>query len=145
MNWSKGEYLISTDKQKINTGIVHDFLTHSYWAEGISMEVVEQSIENSLCFGVYHSGQLVGFARVISDFTTFAYLADVFIVPAHRGKGLSKQLLQVIVEYPALQNLRRFVLATRDAHDLYAQFGFTAFDKPERWMQRHNPGVYKKN
>src|SRR5678816_2946929 len=116
MEWKKGEYLISTDKEKINIETVYNYLNRSYWAEGISLEVVKRSIENSLCFGVYYHGQLVGFARVISDFATFAYLADVFIVPEERGKGLSKSLMQVIIEHPQLQHLRRFVLATRDAH-----------------------------
>ena len=123
--------------------MVHDFLSHSYWAEKIPKDVVRQSIDNSLCFGVFKEKKQVGFARVITDFATFAYLADVFILPGHRGKGLSKWLMQVIIEYPKLQGLRRFTLATRDAHGLYTQFGFTPFDKPERWMQIHNPDVYK--
>jgi GNAT superfamily N-acetyltransferase len=144
MEWKKGNYFISTDKSKINVKTVHNFLYGSYWAENIPEEVVERSIDNSLCFGVYHDEQLIGFARVITDFATFAYLADVFITPNERGKGLSKWLMQVILEHPQLRGLRRFVLATRDAHALYAQFGFKLFDKPERWMQRHNPDVYKK-
>ena len=101
-----------------------------------SVDVVERSIANSLCFGVYWQEQQVGFARVITDQATFAYLADVFILPEHRGKGLSKQLIETISNWPALQGLRRWVLATRDAHTLYEQFGFTALDKPEIFMQR---------
>jgi len=107
------------------------------------MDLVKRSIENSLCFGMYYQQKQIGFARVISDFATFAYLADVFITPEERGKGLSKWLMQTIIDHPYLQGLRIFTLATKDAHELYAQFGFTLFDKPERWMQKHNPDVYK--
>ena len=141
----KNGYLISTDKSLLDVDAVHEFLSQSsYWAENIAKSVVQKSIDHSLCFAVYHHNKLVGFARVISDFATFAYLADVFIVQGHRGKGLSKWLMQTIVEHPHLQGLRRFTLATRDAHGLYAQFGFTLFDKPERWMHIHDPDVYKK-
>ncbi|MFI5133650.1 MAG: GNAT family N-acetyltransferase [Chitinophagales bacterium] len=139
------DYIISTDKAKIDIEFVHDYLcNHSYWAEGIPMETLEKSIENSLCFGVYFNNEQVGFARVISDMATYAYLADVFIVEKERGKGLSKWLLQEIINYPQLQGLRRFMLATRDAHNLYAQYGFSLLKRPERWMERHNPDIYKK-
>ena len=144
MEQQKGEYLLSTDKSKIDIKAVHNFLSRSYWAEEIPIETVRRSIENSLCFAIYQREMLVGFARVITDFATFAYLADVFILPEHRGKGLSKWLMQIIINYPELQGLRRFTLATKDAHGLYAQFGFTVFDKPERWMHRHDADVYKK-
>ena len=143
--WIKDGYLLSTDKSKIDVETVHHFLSHSYWAENIPLDVVRKSIENSLCFGIYHQEKLVGFARAISDFATFAYLADVFILPEERGKGLSKWLIGIILEHPQLQGLRRFTLATRDAHSLYAQFGFSVFDKPERWMQKHDPVVYKRD
>jgi N-acetylglutamate synthase-like GNAT family acetyltransferase len=143
MEWKKDEYLISTDKSKIDLNAVHHFLSQSYWAEGIPKDTVKRSIDNSLCFGIYRKGRTVGFARVISDFATFAYLADVFVLPEERGKGLAKGLMQMIIDHPQLQNLRRFTLATKDAHDLYAQFGFTSFDKPDRWMQKHEPDVYK--
>jgi len=143
--WIKDGYLVSTDKSKIDVETVHHFLSHSYWAENIPLDVVRKSIENSLCFGIYHQEKLVGFARAISDFATFAYLADVFILPEERGKGLSKWLIGIILEHPQLQGLRRFTLATRDAHSLYAQFGFSLFDKPERWMQKHDPVVYKRD
>jgi len=143
--WIKDGYLVSTDKSKIDVETVHHFLSRSYWAENIPLDVVRKSIENSLCFGMYHEEKLVGFARAISDFATFAYLADVFILPEERGKGLSKWLLAIILEHPQLQALRRFTLATRDAHSLYAQFGFSLFDKPERWMQKHDPVVYKRD
>jgi GNAT superfamily N-acetyltransferase len=141
--WRKNDYLISTDKSKIDLDMVHHFLSASYWAENIPKPVVQKSIENSVCFGVYHQQDQIGFARVITDFATFAYLADVFILPGQRSKGLAKWLTQVIIEHPELQGLRRFTLATRDAHGLYAQFDFAPFDKPERWMQKHDPEVYK--
>jgi N-acetylglutamate synthase-like GNAT family acetyltransferase len=142
--WRKDDYLLSTGRSSIDINAVHDFLSRSYWAEGISVETVKRSIDNSHCFVISRQHTLVGFARVISDFATFAYLADVFILPEHRGKGLSKWLMQIIIDHPKLQGLRRFTLATRDAHGLYAQFGFTLFDKPERWMHKHDPDVYKR-
>ena len=143
MEWRKDEYLLSTDRSKIDIEVVHRFLSNSYWAERIPLGVVKKSIDNSLCFGMYRHHNLIAFARVISDFATFAYLADVFIVAEERGKGLSKWLIRTIMDHPQLQGLRRFTLATRDAHDLYARFGFSPFDKPERWMQKHDPDVYK--
>ena len=142
-DWKKNNYTISTDKSRIDVEVVHDFLTHSYWAEGITRDVIVRSVENSLCFGLYNDDRLVGFARVISDLATFAYLADVFVVPAERGKGLSTWMLEVIFALPDLQGLRRFMLATRDAHALYARFGFTPVDRPDRWMQKHNANIYK--
>jgi len=145
MGWKKDEYSISTDKSKIDIDVVHGYLSQSYWAEEIPKETVKRSIENSLCFGVYKQEKQIGFARVISDCATFAYLADVFILEEERGKGLSKWLMEIIIKHPQLQDLRRFTLATRDAHGLYEQFGFTLFDKPERWMQRHNPEIYRKS
>ena len=145
MEWRKDEYLLSTDKSKIDIEIVHGFLAHSYWAESIPLDVVKKSIDNSLCFAIYRDQKLKGFARVISDFATFAYLADVFIVPEERGKGLSIWLMETIMAYPQLQGLRRFTLATRDARGLYERFGFTLFDRPERWMQKHDPHVYTRN
>lgn len=143
--WRRDEYLLSTDKSKIDVEAVHHFLSQSYWAQNIPREVVQKSIDNSLCFAIYHQQRLIGFARAISDFATFAYLADVFILPEERGKGLSKWLMEIIMDHPQLRGLRRFTLATRDAHGLYAQFGFTPFDKPGRWMQKHDPEVYKSN
>jgi GNAT superfamily N-acetyltransferase len=136
-------YTISTDKGKINVSYTHQFLsTQSYWAANIPREVVERSIEGSMCFVVLHDGEQVGFARVITDGATFAYLADVFIDPAHRSKGLSKRLMQAIMDHPSLQGLRRFLLATRDAHALYKQFGFTPLPSPDPWMQVHKPDIY---
>jgi len=144
IEWRKDNYLLSTEKSKIDIEAVHDFLSRSYWAEGIPLETVKRSIENSLCFVICHQEMLAGFARVVSDFATFAYLADVFILPEHRGKGLSKWLVQIILGHPQLQGLRRFTLATRDAHALYAQFGFKLFAKPDRWMEIHDSDVYNR-
>lgn len=140
--WAKDEFEISTDPARIDLSIVHAFLANSYWAKGIPKETVRLSIENSIAFGVYHGQQQVGFARVISDLATFAYLADVFIVPDYRGRGLSRWLMECIVGHPNLQGLRRWMLATQDAHDLYAKFGFTALKSPESWMEIHLPDVY---
>lgn len=132
-----GDYTISDDKTRLDIPLIQQFLSQeSYWAQNVPLDVVERSITNSLCFGVYQGNNQVGFARVITDQATFAYLCDVFILPEHRGKGLSKQLIETISNWPSLQGLRRWVLATRDAHTLYEQFGFTALDKPEIFMQR---------
>ena len=135
-------YEISTDRGRLDVAVIHDFLRSSYWAQGISRAVVERSIQHSLCFGAFLGGQQVGFARVITDFAAFAYLADVFVVPEHRGRGVAKMLLRAIVEHPELQGLRRVLLATRDAHGLYAQFGFQPLAHPEDFMTIHRPDVY---
>ena len=140
----KPEYSISTDKSSFDIELIHNFLSNCYWAEGIPLDVLRRSIQNALCFGVFHGDQQVGFARVISDFATYAYIGDIFILPSHRGKGLSKRLMQAIMEHPQLQNLRRWSLVTRDAHGLYAQFGFTALANAERYMELRNPDVYKR-
>ena len=133
---------VDTDKRRLDISLIHEFLTHSYWARGIPRAVVEASIENSLCFGLYEGSRQVGFARVVTDSATFAYLADVFIVESHRGRGLSKVLMMSIIAHPEMQGLRRWILATRDAHELYAQFGFRPLAAPERFMELHNPLVY---
>ena len=143
--WSRGDYEISTDPARVDAGLVHEFLTNSYWAKGIPLATVRRSIENSIPFGVYYGQQLVGFARIISDLATFAYLADVFILPSHRGRGLSRWLMECIVGRPDLQGLRRWMLGTQDAHGLYAKYGFTAVQSPEIWMEIHRPDVYAKN
>ncbi|MGA8314149.1 MAG: GNAT family N-acetyltransferase [Terriglobales bacterium] len=139
----KGKFVISTDEERLDLEMVHGFLTESYWAEGISREVVARSIENSLCFGVFCDGKQIGFARVISDFATFAYVGDVFVLESYRGYGLGKWLMECIVGDPRLQGLRRWTLLTRDAHGLYGQFGFTPLKRPERYMELHDPEVYK--
>jgi GNAT superfamily N-acetyltransferase len=133
---------IDTDQNRLDLKTIHEFLTNSYWARGVPMEIVERSIRGSLCFGLYDGDQQVGFARVISDYATFAYLADVFVVASHRGRGLGKTLMATIVAHPSLQGLRRWLLATRDAHDLYAKFGFAPLAAPDRFMERHAPNVY---
>lgn len=129
-------YTISTDKQRLNLPLIQQFLsTESYWAKGRPMETVHRSIANSLVFGVYHGSQQVGFARVVTDCATFAWLADVFILPNWRGNGLSKWLVSTIVSHPQLQGLRRWMLATNDAHELYRRFGFREIPEPERFME----------
>ncbi len=143
MEWTKENYTITTDQSKINVAFVQQFLSRSYWAENIPAEIVQRSIGGSLCFAVFHKQEQVGFARVITDAATFAYLADVFIDEAWRGKGLSRWLMEVIISHPSLQGLRRFLLATRDAHGLYSKFGFTPLKDTAPWMQIHVPGVYK--
>lgn len=142
-NANLGVYEISTDRQRIDISVVHAFLAQSYWSPGIPREIVERAIANSLCFGVYLGAAQVGFARVVTDKATFAYLADVFIVPPHRGQGLSKWLMQFIMGHEDLQGLRRFLLATKDAHGLYAQFGFAALADPSRIMENLKPDVYR--
>lgn len=140
-------YYITTDKSKLDVNVVHQYLAEeSYWAEGISKHIVEKVIENSLCFGLFYNNTQIGFARLVTDKATFAYLADVFVIKEHRGKGLSKWLMQSIQAHPELQNLRRWMLTTKDAHGLYKQFGWTSVpeDYMHRFMMRHNPDVYKK-
>jgi GNAT superfamily N-acetyltransferase len=132
--------LISTDKSKLQIEIIHDYLSNqSYWAKGIPKQTIQKSIDNSIAFGVYlhddNTLNQVGFCRIISDLATYAYLADVFVLEEFRGKGLSKLLMETILKHPDLQGLRRWVLATLDAHGLYTQFGFTPLDKPENFMQ----------
>jgi GNAT superfamily N-acetyltransferase len=139
-----GDCLISTDKSRLDLTVIHSFLTNSYWAKGISRELVARSLQHSLCFGVYDgAGVQVGFARVVSDFATYAYVADVFVLESHRGRGLGKGIMECIVRHPALQGLRRWNLTTRDAHPLYAQFGFVTPQWPERYMEILRPNLYE--
>lgn len=141
----KDDYLVSDDKSKIDVRFVHHYLSSEcYWSQNIPEEVVVRSIENSLSFGVYYVDRQVGFARVITDKATFAYLADVFIIEDFRGRGLSKLLVESIHAHPDVQGLRRWMLGTRDAHGLYAKFGWTAIPNPERFMQIHNADIYKR-
>jgi GNAT superfamily N-acetyltransferase len=135
-------YEVSTDASLLDLQAVHAFLASTYWSPGIPLEVVERAVSNSVCVGAYAGASLVGFARVVTDKATFAYLADVFVLEAHRGKGLSKQMLRALFQLPELQGLRRVMLATRDAHALYASFGFTPLSNPSRFMERHNPNAY---
>ena len=133
------ELEISTDPSRLDIEVIHGFLRESYWAEGRSRSVIERAIEHSLCFGVYLAGRQVAFARVVSDRTVFAYLMDVFVIPEYRGRGISKALMRAVLDHPDLQNLRVFLLATRDAHGLYTQFGFRPLEEPSRWMAIYNP------
>jgi len=138
-------FLISTDAARLDLDVIHNFLaTQSYWAEEVPREVVARSIANALCFGVYDGARQVGFARVISDYATFAYLADVFIVESYRGRGLSKALMAAVMAHPHLQGLRRFTLGTADAHGLYRKFGFADPPHPERMMERADPDIYRR-
>ncbi len=144
-SWANREYEISTDPARIDLSVVHEFLSQSYWSQGVPVEVVQRGIENSICFGIYRGIQQIGFARVITDRATFAYLADVFVLKSHRGLGLSKWLMECITAHPDLQGLRRWMLATRDAPQLYAKYGFTPLAKPDRMMEKHDPEIYSRN
>jgi GNAT superfamily N-acetyltransferase len=142
--WRRGNYLISTDNQLLDIGLIHRFLaTESYWAAGIPLDVVRRSLEHSLNFGVYCEGQQVGFARLVTDYATFVYLADVFILAAWRGRGLATWLVEVITAHPDLQGMRRWLLFTKDAHDLYRKVGFAALRNPDRAMEKSLPDIYR--
>ena len=129
-------YRITTRREEMDLDVIHGFLAHSYWAEGIPRALVERSIEHSLCFAVLLGARQVGFARVISDRATFAYLADVFVLEGHRGRGLGRKLVEAALGHPELQDVRRFLLRTKDAHGVYAPVGFRALLTPERWMEK---------
>jgi GNAT superfamily N-acetyltransferase len=137
------DIFISNDKGTLDVEAINKFLVNeSYWAVNRTIEQTRTAIENSICFGVYYRKEMIGFARVVSDRATFAYIGDVFIRSEYRGKGISKRLMEAILSHKDLQGLRRWVLATRDAHGLYAQFGFTELKHPERWMELAAPGAY---
>lgn len=139
------KYQILTDKSLLDIDMLHRFLTESYWSPGIPMETVQKAIENSICIGAYDEQQKqVGFARVVTDKASFAYLADVFVLPEYRGKSISRLIMEAYDAHPDLQGLRRHMLATQDAHELYKKFGFTPVPNPEILMQRHDPEVYKR-
>ena len=143
MNTSKGEFEISTDRSRLDIDAIQAFLANdSYWAAERTREQTETVIENSICFGLYQGMRQVGFARVVSDQATFAYVGDVFVIDEFRGQGLSKWLMETMLEHPDLQGLRRWILATRDAHGLYKQFGFEDLKHPERWMEKPAPNAY---
>ena len=136
--------LISDDPALLDRALIFDFLRQrSYWPREVTREIVDRSVENSLCFGIYLNGKQIGFARVVTDYATFAWLADVFIVEEKRGQGFSKKLVTAVLEHPRLQGLRRFMLGTRDAHGLYAQFGFKPLAHPERFMEIRPESSYK--
>lgn len=142
MEWHRGNFTVSCDPARIDLGVVSRFLASSYWAKGIPEQTVAKSLANSLCFVLLDGDQQVGFAKIISDRATIAYLNDVFVLPEYRGHGLAKWMMECVLNHPELQGLRRWVLATRDAHGLYKQFGFTALSKPEVFMELLNPNVY---
>lgn len=138
-NWERNGFVISTDRQRLDIPFIHNFLSQSsYWARNRSLELVARSIDNSFPFGIYKGDEQVGFARVVTDFATFAWLADVFVSDDYRGQGLGVWLIEVITSHPRLQNFRRWILATRDAHELYRRFGFNELDEPSRWMEKRN-------
>ena len=139
------DYIISTERARMDIPFIHHYLsTESYWCKGIPLEVVQRSVEHSLNFGVFLGKEQVGYAKVVTDFATVAYLGDVFIIRDHRGKGLSKWLMQQVMAHPDLQGLRRWILLTRDAHELYKQYGWQPIASPDRWMEVHDPEVYSR-
>ncbi len=140
----RDNYSISTDRSRLDISVIHNFLSTSYWSEGIPLAIVTKAIENSLCFGLYNGNKQIGFARVITDLTTFGYLADVFIIEEERGYGLSKWLMECILKHQQLQGLRNICLMTRDAHSLYERFGFKNIPNPENFMAIKKDDFYKK-
>jgi GNAT superfamily N-acetyltransferase len=142
MERAQGEFTLSTDRSRLDLDVIHGFLSGCYWSQGIPRRVVERAVAGSLCFGIYEGGRQVAFCRVITDGATFAYLADVFVLPEYRGRGLSKWMMQCVREHPDLQGLRRFLLGTKDAHGLYRQFGFAPPRDPSIRMEIHDPHVY---
>jgi ribosomal protein S18 acetylase RimI-like enzyme len=135
-------YRVSTDRGRLDLAAVHRFLSTSYWSPGLPLEVLTRAVAGSLCFGLYDDRGQVGFARVVTDRATFAYLCDVYVLEGHRGRGLGRWLMEVVVGHPSLQGLRRFVLVTRDAHGLYERFGFRSLARPEGYLEVHRPNVY---
>jgi GNAT superfamily N-acetyltransferase len=142
VEWNNGPYSVTSDPQRLDVDAVHAYLTRSFWARGISKELVARSIERSLCFSLFHGKAQVGLARVVSDFATYAYLCDVYVLEAHQRKGLGKWMVGAVMSHPDLQGLRRFQLMTRDAHGLYTRFGFKVSTHPERLMEIFRPGMY---
>ena len=133
--WQDGDYQISTDKMRLDVPAIHNFLVNAYWSKGRPLDVVRHSVEHSLCFGLYHQQDQIGFGRVISDFSTFAYLADIYVMNQYRGRGLGKRLLTCITQHDQLQGLKRWLLVTADAHSFYEAYGFSPLTSPERFME----------
>lgn len=134
---------ISTDRSRLDVPLIHGFLSRTDWARDVPREVVERSIANSLCFGAFQGREQVGFARVVTDFVCLAYVADVFVMPAHRGRGVARLLMQAILDHPELRQVRRLLLATQDAHGLYAKFGFEPLAHPDHFMTIHRPDFHR--
>lgn len=141
-SWSRDGFSISTERGRLDRALIHEFLAGSYWARGIPRKVVDRSIEHALCFGLYEGEKQIGFARVITDEATFAYLSDVFVLESYRGRGLATWLVETVLAHPRLFGLRRWMLATADAHRLYAKVGFGPLSKPERIMEILVPDIY---
>jgi len=141
--WKQNGFVISTDPARLDVTAIHDYLTRAYWSEQIPREVIERAVRHSLCFGLFEGAAQIGLARVVTDYATFAYLCDVYVLENHRDRGLGKWLIGCVMTHPQLQGLRRFNLVTRDAHGLYAPHGFQSLAKPENHMERHKPDIYK--
>ncbi|MBI5753401.1 MAG: GNAT family N-acetyltransferase [Hydrogenophilales bacterium] len=144
MEWKQSEFTVTDRREDLDIETIHNFLRESYWAKGIPRPIMEKAISNSLCFGVYHNSNQVGFGRAVTDHATFAYLADIFVVPAYQGRGLGKWLVSCILAHPELQGLRRLLLATRDANKLYQQAGFVSLRKPDWFMEINDPDIYQR-
>ena len=142
MEWTRDNFTVTDDRARLDRDVISRFLSSSYWAKNIPAATVDKSLDNSLCFTLLDGARQVGFARVVSDRATFAYLGDVFVLPEYRGRGLGKWLISCVTSHPELRGLRRWMLATRDAHDLYREFGFTPLKDPARFMELHDPNVY---
>ncbi|MFC1828986.1 GNAT family N-acetyltransferase [Thermodesulfobacteriota bacterium] len=142
MKWQRDHFTVTDNRDDLDIELIHGFLSNSYWAKGIPVDIVKKSIDNSLCFGLFDDGNQIGFGRAITDRVTFAYMADVFVVVSHRGLGLGKWLVSCILDHPDLQGLRRWILATLDAHGLYEKFGFNPLSEPERLMEINRPNLY---
>lgn len=145
MKWQRGEYEIDTDPARLDLDVTHKFLSEeAYWSQGVPREILERAVGNSMVFGAYRDGAQAGFVRVVSDRATFAWICDVFVLPEHRGQGLGKYLMECVTAHPELQGLRRWMLATRDAHGLYQQYGFTELHDATRFMEKWDPEIYKR-
>ena len=142
MEWTRDNFTVTDDRARLDRDVIWRFLASSYWAKNVPRATVDRSLDNSLCFALLDGARQVGFARVVSDRATFAYVMDVFVLSEYRGRGLGKWLIACVTSHPDLQGLRRWILGTRDAHGLYRQFGFTPLKKPETFMEVHNPDVY---
>ncbi len=142
--WHQGSYAVSTDKDRLDLAMVHGFLTTAYWSPGIPRDLIERAIDHSVIFGLYEAQRQIGFARVVTDRATFAYVCDVFVLETFRGRGLGTWLMEAVMAHPDLQGLRRWILATRDAHGLYRKIGFTELSQPDRLMERVVPDIYRR-